>query len=255
MKLEDAVVRVKKVAKRLQRLEGAVRHRLEPSLAKGRQIPIVFTQSFVFQPKVEFVEVETAFGPVPVPRVTLPMQLVQQPIVNGAEDCYLKEVSYSAFFNETTRASIFDPLPQTVLEPAGDFPNALAPILTQQSYSAADPYKPSIEEWCFNFQWNATLMSTQSNYLSQANNAQFLSRRSLGHASRAVRRQLYSNLLFKAGDALLLSVQPTYWGPPVAGMDAFNPGMQHPSVQLTVSFFGTRGPEMVELAEDSDLEP
>lgn len=102
-------------------------------------------------------------------------------------------------------------------------------------------------------------MSTQANYLSQANNAQFLSRRSLGHASRGVRRQLYSNMLFKAGDALLVSVQPTYWGIPIATtqLGPFDPlrGLAHPSVQLTVSFFGTRGPDMVELAEDLDLEP
>jgi hypothetical protein len=225
VKLEDAVVRVKKVAQRLQRLEGAVRQRLEPRAVQGRQIPIVFTQSFVFSPTV------VTDGEGAVTRTTLPMQLVQQPIVNGAEDCYLKEASYTAFFVEDDSRGI----PQ---EEAVDFPNVLGRSV-YTTYAAA----------AFDFQWNATLMSTQSNYLSQANNAQLLSRRSLGHASRAVRRQLYSNLLFKAGDALLVSVLPTYWGLPIIT------GINHPAVQLTISFFGTRGPDMVELAEDADLEP
>ena len=223
MNLEDAIIRAKKAAKGLQRLEGAVRRRLEPRIAQGRQIPIVFTQSFVFMPTVVTDE-EGA-----VVRVTLPTQLVQQPIVNGAEDCYLKEASYTAFFVE----SDFAPAAEAV-----DFPNVLA----QTSYAGG--YAPA-----FNFQWNATLMSTQANYLSQANNAQFLSRRSLGHASRGVRRQLYSSMLFKAGDALLLSVQPTYWGLPITETKP------QAAVQLTISFFGTRGPDMVELAEDADLEP
>jgi hypothetical protein len=61
-------------------------------------------------------------------------------------------------------------------------------------------------------------------------------------------------MLFKAGDALLVSIQPTYWGLPIADAGAAFP-VEHPSVQLTVSFFGTRGPDMVELAEDIDLEP
>ncbi len=229
MKLEDAVVRVKKVAQRLQRLEGAVRQRLEPRAAQGRQIPIVFTQSFVFSPTVATDERGN------VARTTLPMQLVQQPIVNGAEDCYLKEASYTAYFVENDTTS---PVAQAE---AVDFPNVLARSKFVQGF---DGYTPA-----FDFQWNATLMSTQSNYLSQANNAQLLSRRSLGHASRAVRRQLYSSLLFKAGDALLVSVLPTYWGLPI--MDT----IRHPAVQLTISFFGTRGPDMVELAEDADLEP
>ena len=122
------------------------------------------------------------------------------------------------------------------------------------------PILGQTNQWCFNFQWNAQMMSTQANYLSQANSVQFVSRRSLGHASRGVRRQLYSNMLFKAGDALLLSVRPTYWGLPIslgrlAGGSAALLPYAHPSVQLTVSFFGTRGPDMVELAEDADLEP
>jgi hypothetical protein len=210
MKLEEAVVRVKRASKVLQRLEGAVRDKLEPAKAKGRQIPIVFTQSFVFTPTVTRDEDGNLV------RVMLPMQLVQLPIVNGAEDCYLKEASVTAIIGDVEGV---------------DFPNALSTTLESP--------------WCFNFQWNAQLMSTQANYLSQANTAQFLSRRSLGHASRGVRRQLYSSMLFKAGDALLVSIQPTYWGFPIG----------HPSVQLTVSFFGTRGPDMVELAEDIDLEP
>lgn len=232
MKLEEAVVRVKKTAKRLQQLEGVVRHRLEPSPAKGRQIPIVFTQSFVFTPKLELDEQGA------VTRVSLPMQLVQQPIVNGAEDCYLKDASYTAYFKRTVAGG------NPEEEEAVDFPNVLSPTVVRGT--SLDGYN----QRCFDFQWNATLMSTQSNYLSQANNAQFLSRRSLGHASRGVRRQLYSNLLFKAGDALLVSVQPTYWGLPIV-----SPGYAHPAVQLTISFFGTRGPDMVELAEDADLEP
>lgn len=243
MKLEEAVVRVKKASKVLQRLEGAVRDRLTPAKAQGRQIPIVFTQSFVFTPTVSRDE---AGNPV---RVTLPLQFVQQPIVNGAEDCYLKEISYTAYFPEYPE--LYSTLPSGAVE-AVDFPNALAPsVVTKRSDLA--PFLQT-DQWSFNFQWNATLMSTQSNYLSQANNAQFLSRRSLGHASRGVRRQLYSNLLFKAGDALLVSVQPTYWGLPIARLTP-NVSLAHPSVQLTVSFFGTRGPDMVELAEDADLEP
>ena len=108
----------------------------------------------------------------------------------------------------------------------------------------------------FDFQWNATLMSTQANYLSQANNAQFLSRRSLGHVSRGVRRQLYSNLLFRAGDALLVSVQPTCWGLPIQNFNSTSSdSVPHAPVQLTISFFGTRGPDMVELAEDDSLDP
>lgn len=230
MKLEEAVVRVKRASKVLQRLEGAVRHRLEPAKAKGRQIPIVFTQSFVFTPTVTRNE---AGNPT---RVTLPMQLVQLPIVNGAEDCYLKEASVTAIIGDVEGV---------------DFPNVLSPTLVEQSFA---PSLVGTDQWCFNFQWNAQLMSTQANYLSQANNAQLLSRRSLGHASRGVRRQLYSNMLFKAGDALLVSIQPTYWGLPIADRGAAVP-VEHPSVQLTVSFFGTRGPDMVELAEDIDLEP
>lgn len=229
MKLEEAVVRVKRASKVLQRLEGAVRDKLEPAKAKGRQIPIVFTQSFVFTPTVTLDEEGNPA------RVTLPMQLVQQPIVNGAEDCYLKEASVTAIIGDVEGV---------------DFPNTLARTVAESSVA---PFT-GVDQWCFNFQWNAQLMSTQANYLSQANNAQLLSRRSLGHASRGVRRQLYSNMLFKAGDALLVSVQPTYWGLPVADGGARFP-IAHPSVQLTVSFFGTRGPDMVELAEDIDLEP
>lgn len=243
MKLEEAVVRVKKASKVLQRLEGAVRERLEPARAKGRQIPIVFTQSFVFTPTVKRDEQGNPL------RVTLPMQLVQQPIVNGAEDCYLKEASYTAYFTD------YPTLPFTVENPAVeavDFPNVLSPTVVRRRSNL--PALAQTDQWCFDFQWNATLMSTQANYLSQANNAQFLSRRSLGHASRGVRRQLYSNMLFKAGDALLVSVQPTYWGLPIARRE-LNESFAHPSIQLTLSFFGTRGPDMVELAEDADLEP
>lgn len=245
MNLEEAVVRVKRAAKVLQRLEGAVRERLEPEHAKGRQIPIVFTQSFVFSPTVERDEQGNVL------RVTLPMQPVQQPIVNGAEDCYLKEVSYTAYFPSLNQES----------REAVDFPNVLNPIFVSATEGGFSPPPNFVgkEEVCFNFQWNATLMSTQANYLSQANNAQFLSRRSLGHASRNVRRQLYSGMLFKAGDALLVSVKPTYWGLPICriGRAGFLPPIAevHPEVQLTVSFFGTRGPDMVELAEDDDLEP
>jgi hypothetical protein len=229
MKLDDAIVRVKRTSKVLQRLEGAIRDRLEPARAKGRQVPIVFTQSFVFTPTV--VVSPTTGRPT---RVSLPMQLVQQPIVNGAEDCYLKEASYTAIIGQVEGV---------------DFPNTLSPTLNDSS--TVTPFTGN--ERCFDFQWNAQMMSTQSNYLSQANNAQFLSRRSLGHTSRGVRRQLYSNMLFKAGDALLVSVQPTYWGLPIADSGA-GVGEAHPSVQLTISFFGTRGPDMVELAEDADLE-
>jgi len=243
MKLEEAVVRVKRASKVLQRLEGAVRHRLEPAKAKGRQIPIVFTQSFVFTPTVTRDE---EGNPV---RVTLPMQLVQLPIVNGAEDCYLKEASYTAYF---TDYPALENVVETDVVEAVDFPNVLSPTLTTVRSNL--PIFGQTNQWCFNFQWNAQLMSTQANYLSQANNAQLLSRRSLGHASRGVRRQLYSNMLFKAGDALLVSVQPTYWGLPIARRDT-DEALSHPSVQLTVSFFGTRGPDMVELAEDIDLEP
>lgn len=243
MNLEEAVVRVKRAAKVLQRLEGAVRERLEPAHAQGRQIPIVFTQSFVFSPVVERDSQGNLL------RVALPMQTVQQPIVNGAEDCYLKEVSYTAYFPN---------LPDSISE-AVDFPNVLTPLISSQSPGGIGPLPRfrGTEEWCFNFQWNATLMSTQANYLSQANNAQFLSRRSLGHASRNVRRQLYSSMLFKAGDALLVSVKPTYWGFPIVQTRAIPTTVvePHPEVQLTVSFFGTRGPDMVELAEDDDLEP
>ncbi len=235
MILEDAIVRVKKAAKRIQQLEGAVRHRLEPRKAQGRQIPIVFTQSFVFTPTVVLDELGA------VARVSLPMQLVQQPIVNGAEDCYLKEVSYTAYFIRTTAFGL--PAVEAV-----DFPNVLSETEFVGSATPLTDFAP-----VFNFQWNAQLMSTQANYLSQANNAQFLSRRSLGHASRGVRRQLYSSMPFKAGDALLLSVQPTYWGLPI--MISNEDAVQHPPVQLTISFFGTRGPDMVELAEDADLEP
>ena len=243
MKLEEAVVRVKKASKVLQRLEGAVRDRLEPAKAKGRQIPIVFTQSFVFTPTVTRDEEGNPT------RVTLPMQLVQQPIVNGAEDCYLKEASYTAYF---TDYPVLQNLVENPVVEAVDFPNVLSPTVTRLKSNL--PILGQTNQWCFNFQWNATLMSTQANYLSQANNAQFLSRRSLGHASRGVRRQLYSNMPFKAGDALLLSVQPTYWGLPIARRE-LDEAFAHPSVQLTVSFFGTRGPDMVELAEDADLEP
>jgi hypothetical protein len=243
MKLEEAVVRVKRASKVLQRLEGAVRDRLEPAKAKGRQIPIVFTQSFVFTPTVTLDE-----GGNPV-RVTLPMQLVQQPIVNGAEDCYLKEASYTAYFTNY-------PVLENVVEESAvelvDFPNVLSPTVT--TLRSDLPLLGQTNQWCFNFQWNAQLMSTQANYLSQANNAQFLSRRSLGHASRGVRRQLYSNMLFKAGDALLVSVQPTYWGLPIA-QRLVDEAFAHPAVKLTISFFGTRGPDMVELSEDADLEP
>ena len=245
MILEEAIVRVKKAAKRLQQLEGAVRHRLEPRAAQGRQIPIVFTQSFVFTPTV------VRDGQGVVTQVSLPMQLVQQPIVNGAEDCYLKEASYTAYFlphtEPTTDIGTFD------AEEAIDFPNVLSSY-KRTSTLFTNPFQAYMP--AFNFQWNATLMSTQANYLSQANNAQFLSRRSLGHASRGVRRQLYSSMPFKAGDALLLSVQPTHWGLPIMGNLAFpfRPSQQ-PAVQLTISFFGTRGPDMVELAEDADLEP
>jgi hypothetical protein len=247
VKLEEAVVRVKKAAKRLQRLEGAVRHRLEPSPAKGRQIPIVFTQSFTFRPTAELDDQSLL-------RVTLPMQLVQQTIVNGAEDCYLKEASYTAYFVNVDPPNLIsggDPISEAV-----DFPNSLSPTLVS---TFSNPIQFAAfggdNQRCFNFQWNAQLMSTQANYLSQANNAQFLSRRSLGHASRGVRRQLYSNMLFKAGDALLVSVQPTYWGLPVGNVGFFGAGNPHPEVNLTISFFGTRGPDMVELAEDADLEP
>jgi hypothetical protein len=243
MKLEEAVVRVKRASKVLQRLEGAVRDKLEPAKAKGRQIPIVFTQSFVFTPTVTLDEEGNPA------RVTLPMQLVQQPIVNGAEDCYLKEASYTAYFTDY-------PVRENVVEESAvelvDFPNVLSPTVT--TLRSDLPVLGQTNQWCFNFQWNAQLMSTQANYLSQANNAQLLSRRSLGHASRGVRRQLYSNMLFKAGDALLVSVQPTYWGLPIARRFP-DESLAHPSVQLTVSFFGTRGPDMVELAEDIDLEP
>lgn len=243
MKLEEAVVRVKRASKVLQRLEGAVRDKLEPAKAKGRQIPIVFTQSFVFTPTVTLDE-----GGNPV-RVTLPMQLVQQPIVNGAEDCYLKEASYTAYFTNY-------PVLENVVEESAvelvDFPNVLSPTVT--TLRSDLPVFGQTNQWCFNFQWNAQLMSTQANYLSQANNAQFLSRRSLGHASRGVRRQLYSNMLFKAGDALLVSVQPTYWGLPIA-QRRVDEAFAHPAVKLTISFFGTRGPDMVELSEDADLEP
>jgi hypothetical protein len=241
--LEEAIVRVKKAAKQIQLLEGAVRHRLEPRAAQGRQIPIVFTQSFVFTPTV----VRDELGV--VSQVSLPMQLVQQPIVNGAEDCYLKEASYTAYFltHEEPDLGTFED------EEAVDFPNVLSSYkrLSNGNTNTFQVYMPA-----FNFQWNARLMSTQANYLSQANNAQLLSRRSLGHASRGVRRQLYSSLPFKAGDALLLSVQPTYWGLPIMGRQnfPFDPAQQ-PAVQLTISLFGTRGPDMVELAEDADLEP
>ncbi len=245
MILEDAITRVKKAAKSIQQLEGAVRHRLEPRKAQGRQIPIVFTQSFVFTPTVVRDEAGV------VTQVSLPLQLVQQPIVNGAEDCYLKEASYTAYFLAHTEPNVgtFD------VEEAVDFPNVLSSY-KRGSNIFTDPFEAYMP--AFDFQWNATLMSTQANYLSQANNAQFLSRRSLGHASRGVRRQLYSSLPFKAGDALLLSVQPTYWGLPIMGNRTpalvFRP-VQQPAVQLTISFFGTRGPDMVELAEDADLEP
>ena len=243
MKLEEAVVRVKRASKVLQRIEGAVRDKLEPAKAKGRQIPIVFTQSFVFTPTVTLDEEGNPA------RVTLPMQLVQQPIVNGAEDCYLKEASYTAYFTDYPVLVNF--VEESAVELV-DFPNVLSPTVT--TLRSDLPVFGQTNQWCFNFQWNAQLMSTQANYLSQANNAQFLSRRSLGHASRGVRRQLYSNMLFKAGDALLLSVQPTYWGLPIARR-TLTESFAHPSVQLTVSFFGTRGPDMVELAEDADLEP
>lgn len=235
MKLEDAIIRVKKASATLQRIEGAVRKRLEPRIAQGRQIPIVFTQAFVFTPTVVF------DGEGNVSRVTLPMNLVQLPIVNGAEDCLLKEVSYTAtFYNDTE---------------AVDFPNVLGTTLFDFDNfgpgSSFKQYQPA-----FDFQWNAQLMSTQANYLSQANNAQFLSRRSLGHVSRGVRRQLYSNLLFRAGDALLVSVQPTCWGLPLQRLGAFaNSPLPQAPVQLTISFFGTRGPDMVELAEDDSLDP
>lgn len=248
IKLEDAIVRVKKASKAIQRIEGAVRDRLEPAKAKGRQVPVVFTQSFVFTPTV----VIDAITGLPS-RVTLPLQMVQQPIVNGAEDCYLKEASYTAYFID--HPVITNLFPSSTVE-ATDFSNALSPTLA--SLRSNLPILGQTNQWCFNFQWNAQMMSTQANYLSQANGVQFVSRRSLGHASRGVRRQLYSNMLFKAGDALLVSVRPTYWGLPVARGFA-NPGAAlpyaHPSVQLTVSFFGTRGPDMVELAEDADLEP
>jgi hypothetical protein len=245
VKLEEAVVRVKNAAKRIQRLEGAVRRRLEPSPAKGRQIPIMFTQSFTFRPTVELDDAGLI-------RATLPMQLVQQTIVNGAEDCYLKEASYTAYFVNVDPPGLIsggDPISEAV-----DFPNTLSPTLVSTFFGAPTAFSGDNQR-CFNFQWNATLMSTQANYLSQANNAQFLSRRSLGHASRGVRRQLYSSMLFKAGDALLVSVQPTYWGLPVGDVGFFASGNPHPEVNLTISFFGTRGPDMVELAEDADLEP
>ena len=237
MKLEDAIVRVKKASATLQRIEGAVRKRLEPRIAQGRQIPIVFTQSFVFTPTV------VLDGEGNVSRVTLPMNLVQQPIVNGAEDCLLKEVSYTATFGAAPE-----------VEEAVDFPNVLGTTLLNVS-GGSGPFAQI--QPAFDFQWNATLMSTQANYLSQANNAQFLSRRSLGHVSRGVRRQLYSNLLFRAGDALLVSVQPTCWGLPFQGFGFFSPALIEPQapVQLTISFFGTRGPDMVELAEDDSLDP
>ena len=239
MKLEDAIIRVKKASATLQRIEGAVRKRLEPRAAQGRQIPIVFTQSFVFTPTV------VRDGEGVVQRVTLPMGLVQLPIVNGAEDCFLKEASYTATFAEQEGPGA---------EEAVDFPNVLGTTLVNVS-GGSGPFaqiRPA-----FDFQWNAQLMSTQANYLSQANNAQFLSRRSLGHVSRGVRRQLYSNLLFRAGDALLVSVQPTCWGLPIQDFGFFSPAsiVPHAPVQLTISFFGTRGPDMVELAEDDSLDP
>lgn len=210
LRLDDAIVRVKKASSRLQRIEGAVRKFLEPPQVQGRQIPIVFTQAFVIP-----------FGSLAV---------AQFPIVNGAEDCYLKEASYTAH-------CVVNGQPTVELM---DFPNVLARatgFITETSF-------------CFDFQWNAQLMSTQATYLSQANNAQYLSRRSLGFADKAVRRQLHGLLPFKAGDALLLSVKPTFWGP--ASTD---PEIPNPDVQLTVSFFGTRGPDMVELPEDAALEP
>ena len=243
MKLEDAIIRVKKASATLQRIEGAVRKRLEPRAAQGRQIPIVFTQSFVFTPTV----VRDVEGV--VQRVTLPMNLVQLPIVNGAEDCLLKEVSYTATFADLRRVQ-FSPIST---EEAVDFPNVLGTTLFKRlnSFGPFAQLQPA-----FDFQWNAQLMSTQANYLSQANNAQFLSRRSLGHVSRGVRRQLYSNLLFRAGDALLVSVQPTCWGLPIQNFGFIqNSIAPHAPVQLTISFFGTRGPDMVELAEDDSLDP
>ena len=154
--------------------------------------------------------------------------------MNGAEDCYLKEASYTAYF---VYGNPNLPLSTELM----DFPNVLAAPIVRPSLGQSS--------FCFDFQWNAQLMSTQATYLSQANNAQFLSRRSLGFADKAVRRQLNGLLPFKAGDALVLSVKPTFWGPPTVS------GQTHPDVQLTVSFFGTRGPDMVELPEDAALEP
>ena len=248
MKLEDAIIRVKKASATLQRIEGAVRKRLEPRAVQGRQIPIVFTQSFVFTPTVVLDGEGNAL------RVTLPMGLVQQPIVNGAEDCFLKDASYTATFADVTRFPDYFPRVAET-EEAVDFPNVLGTTLFRRRF-ASGPFAQI--QPAFDFQWNAQLMSTQANYLSQANNAQFLSRRSLGHVSRGVRRQLYSNLLFRAGDALLVSVQPTCWGLPIQGF-GFNlvgpDNVPHAPVQLTISFFGTRGPDMVELAEDDSLDP
>lgn len=237
MILIEAIDKIKKAAKTLQRLEGAVRHTLEPPGVEGRQIPIVFTQSFTFKPQQA-----TSLTPLPVP-----LDVVQATIVNGSEDCRLYSATYSAYAIPTSQ-------PQDEVVPPVelfDFPNCMSPSVP----SGGNPRYSYLNDVAFDFQWNVQLLSVQANYLSQANNAQFLSRRSLGHPDKAVRRNLFGGKLFKAGDALLLSAKPIFFGPHPMGSNIYYPVINHPDIMLTISIFGTRGPDMVELPEDEDLDP
>lgn len=165
--IKEAQKTLLRLNKRLSSVEELVNEELQKK-SEDFKIPVFFVTEFVVP----------YFSSV-VGGSSNPLRTQEKTIVNGAETCYLTEVSYT-------------------WTPVGQLDRSFQP---PTEIPRIDP--------AFEFRWNYRLASTQYRYLAHSNGVLFSSRRSLGYLDVANNLKLAKPLLFAAGDALTVEMEPT----------------------------------------------
>lgn len=166
--LKEAQKALLRLNKRLATLEGAVSQQEATKHLDTFKVPVFFTTQFVIP-----------FFDLAGPNLGNPLKIQESTIVNGAETCYVTDISHTYIQVESPSDIPFNP----------DW--------------EVRHVQPS-----FNFRWNYRIASTQARYLSPSNGVLFSSRRSLGYVDVANNLKLARPLKFVAGDALTVEVEP-----------------------------------------------
>lgn len=149
------------------------------------------------------------------------MSLRTVPWVNGAEDVYISGITYAA-----RNTQVSDDMIPAEGGLTGSFIGA-----------------PSTGAWpAFDFEWNYTLPSSGTQYVSQAGGGAYADRRALGIGLKGEPLSFRDPLVVPAGDNMVWAIRPTAYCP--------HPIQTTGTVTLTIIIFGYQTGTMAEADYD-----